>query len=45
MKHIDSKKRKIKEIGSSFAVIFNKKEAQEEGFNKDDPIELTIEKD
>ena len=45
MEYTDPKKRKIKEIGSSYAVIFNKKKAIDKGFNKDDLIELVIKKE
>ncbi len=44
MEYIDSKPRKIKAIGKSAMVIFNKRKAKEKGFDIDDDVELIIRK-
>ena len=44
MSYTDDKPRKIKAIGKSVMIIFNKRKAKENGFNVDDEVELTINK-
>jgi len=44
MEHTDSKARKLKPIGQSLHVIINKKQANADGFNEDDMVEVTIKK-
>jgi len=45
MEHTDSKQRKLKPIGKSLHVIINKKEAEANGFNVDDKVNVTISKE
>lgn len=44
MIHTDDKLRKIKAIGHSVMIIFNKQKAKEKGFDIDDDVYITIEK-
>ena len=44
MEHTDSKPRKLKPIGQSFHVIFNRKQAEADGFKEDELVEVTIKK-
>ena len=45
MKHTDNKLRTLKPIGQSLHVIINKRDAEAEGFNVDDKVKVTIEKE
>ena len=44
MEYKDNKKRKLKPIGQSFYVIIHRRKAEENGFNENDDVDVTISK-